>query len=475
VSVRYHVSEPQGCSRTRESRLPSEDDDRVGSTSTSEPEAHSLPRRLIALFVPRGQVGRSVAVLAGGTAASQVIFALSAPLLTRLYAPADFGALGVYTAAVGLLGVFVGLRYMLAVPLPEEQKEAVNVVALSLVVGAGMSGALGLLGVVLGGPFADIMHVPELAPYMWLLPFSLLGNCVYQTLYFWAIREQGFSVIARTRASQTIARVSVQSLLGIVGVAPLGLLLGDLAGGVTGSGSFARLLHKRVPGALRFVSVESMRRARKRFSRFAWFSTPADFLGVASIQGVPLVVAYLYGATTAGWYALTLRVVALPMTVIGVAVGETYFGIAPRLARTDPSALRSLFKKATTRLLIIGTGPTVVLMLAGPTLFSFVFGDQWETAGVYARYLAPALLAQLVASPLTETTSILERQELQLLVSALRTVLVLGTFLVAYELSWNANAALLAFSAALLLGYVAYFTVCWLLIRGLGGEDQVST
>jgi O-antigen/teichoic acid export membrane protein len=448
------------------------DDGHTDTTPASEPESHSRARRLITRVVPRGRFGRGVAVLVGGTTASQAILALTAPVLTRLYTPTDFGVLGVYTAIVALLGVVVGLRYMVAIPLPKEDSDAVNVVALSLAIGAGMSCALGLLGAALGHPFARFMHVPQLAPYMWLLPLSLLGNCILQTLYLWAIRVQGFSVIARARVSQAVARVGVQSVLGVVGVAPFGLLLGDLAEDVVGSGTFARLISKRRPGAWRSVSLQAMKRLAIRYSRFAWFGTPAGLLNVAGLQGMPLLVAYSYGATVAGWYALTLRVVALPMSLLGAAVGDTYFGIGPELVRTNPAALRSLFKKTAVRLLMIGIGPTVVLMLAGPTLFSFVFGDKWVTAGVYARYLAPAMLAQFVTSPLSDTMIILERPGLQLFTDTLRIALMLGTFLLAHELSWSANTAILLVSLALLLSYIVYFAVYWWLIRRLGGGDR---
>jgi O-antigen/teichoic acid export membrane protein len=302
---------------------------------------------------------------------------------------------------------------------------------------------------------------------MWLLPVSLLGNLLYQTLYLWAIRERGFGVMARTRVTQSLARVGVQLSFGVAGVSPLGLLLGDVAGGAVGSGSFARMLRKRRPQARRLVSADAMRRCCRRYSRFAWFGTPAALLNTAGLQGIPLLVAYSYGGTVAGWYALTMRVVALPISILGMAVGETYFGIGPELARTDPAALRRLFKKAAVRLFAIGVGPTIVLVLAGPALFSFVFGDEWSASGVYATYLAPALLAQLVTSPLSSTTTILERQGLQLMADAFRVTLVLLTFLLADRLSWSADAALVALSVALLASYVVYFLMSWWLINGM--------
>jgi len=444
----------------------SEDRDPKGDVA-DVPEARSLPRRLAHRVLPRGRFGRSVVILVGGTTAAQARLALSAPVLTRLYAPADFGALGVYSSVVAILGVAIGLRYLQAIPLPAEEIDAANVAGLSVSLGVVMSFAIGTIGVILSHPFADFMGVPQLAPYMWLLPLSLFGNCLYQTLYIWAIREQGFAVMARTRISQAVARVGTQVILGIANVAPLGLLLGDLAGGAMGSGSFARLIGGRRPGVWRSITFARMKGVGRRYSRLAWYGTPAGLLNVAGLQGIPLLVAYSYGATVAGWYALTMRVLALPMSVLGQAVGETYFGIAPRLLRSDPPALRRLFRDSAIRLFLIGIGPTLLLMIAGPLLFSVIFGAKWEMAGVYARYLAPALLAQLVMSPLSDTTIILERMDLQLVTDAVRVGLVLGAFFVADELSWSSNTALLALSAALFLSYIVYFLVAWSLVRGL--------
>ena len=444
----------------------SDDRDPKGDVSDVH-ESPSLPRRLVHRVLPRGRFGRSVLILVGGTTAAQALLALSAPVLTRLYTPADFGALGVYSSVVAILGVVMGLRYQQAVPLPAEEIDAANVAGLSVSLGVVMSVAVGIIGVVLSHPFADFMGVPQLAPYMWLLPLSLVGNCVYQTFYIWAIREQGFAVMARTRISQAVARVATQVILGIANVAPLGLLLGDLAGGGDGVRQLRQAHWWAQARVWRSITLERMKGVGRRYSRLAWYGTPAGLLNVAGLQGIPLLVAYSYGATVAGWYALTMRVLALPMSVLGQAVGETYFGIAPRLLRSDPPALRRLFRDSAVRLFLIGIGPTLILMIFGPLLFSIIFGAKWEMAGVYARYLAPALLAQLVMSPLSDTTIILERMDLQLVTDAVRVGMVLAAFFVANELSWSSNTALLALSAALFLSYIVYFLVAWSLVRGL--------
>ncbi len=69
-------------------------------------------------LLPKGRLGRAVAVLVTGTAFGQLIVLAASPLVTRLYTPADFGVLGVFSAFLGILGIAVTLRYELAIPLP---------------------------------------------------------------------------------------------------------------------------------------------------------------------------------------------------------------------------------------------------------------------------------------------------------------------------------------------------------------------
>ena len=80
--------------------------------------------------VPRRSFVRSVSLLVGGTAVSQALTVLAAPLLTRLYAPDDFGLLGGFVSLVATLGAFLTLRYSLAIPLPESDDDAAHLAIL---------------------------------------------------------------------------------------------------------------------------------------------------------------------------------------------------------------------------------------------------------------------------------------------------------------------------------------------------------
>lgn len=75
---------------------------------------------------------RSVTVLAGGTAAAQLLMVLLLPVLTRLYSPQDFNTLSVYLGLLSIFSVVATLRFELAISLPEEDGEAAHLLALGL-------------------------------------------------------------------------------------------------------------------------------------------------------------------------------------------------------------------------------------------------------------------------------------------------------------------------------------------------------
>ena len=62
-------------------------------------------------FMGPNRFGRTVAILAAGTAGGQVLSLLASPFLTRLYTAAEIGLLGLYLAFLSLASQMVSGRY----------------------------------------------------------------------------------------------------------------------------------------------------------------------------------------------------------------------------------------------------------------------------------------------------------------------------------------------------------------------------
>ena len=196
--------------------------------------------RAAARILPGHGFARSITVLAGGAALGQGVALLASPILTRLYSPEDYGVLGVYAAILGMITVVASLRYEYALPLPEDDATAANVLAVCLLLLCGTVALASILVLCWGREIVRWVDAPALERYLWLLPLGMLGAGAYQILNYWTVRKRNFSRLAGTRITRGAGRAVIQIGMGLTHVGPLGLVLGQIAGETAGTASLAR-------------------------------------------------------------------------------------------------------------------------------------------------------------------------------------------------------------------------------------------
>jgi O-antigen/teichoic acid export membrane protein len=418
-------------------------------------------KKKASLVLPRGRFARSVALLAGGTALGQAITVLVSPILTRLYTPEDFGIFGVYASILGIVTVVASLRYEYALPLPEDDETAANILVLCFILLFGMTTLSWLVIHSLGNQIVAWTNVPGLKRYLWLIPLGMLGAGAYQTLNYWAVRKRDFPRIARTRLSRGVARAALQVGVGFAHSGPLGLLLGQFAGETAGSTSLGLAAWRKDRAPFKAISLQGIRLAGARYKRFPLFSSWAGLLDALGLQLPQILFAAFYGAEVAGWFALGQRVIAAPLNIVVDSVGQVYFGEAARLPRDNPKTMRSLFLKLTGRLALTGGLPVAVICALAPWFFTIVFGPGWETAGRYVQILGLMFAVRFAIVPLSHTLNVLERQDLYLIWDGTRLVLVVGALLVGRLLAFSHIAAIGVYSLSMLSAYLLLWGLAW--------------
>jgi O-antigen/teichoic acid export membrane protein len=366
--------------------------------------------------LPKAGFARNVAALAGGTLAGQVLLVASSPLLTRLYTPADFGAFGLYASALSVLMVATALRYDLAIPVAADDRKATSLFVLSI--------ALVLLTTFMG--LAAILLLRNLLPaslrstnvseYAWLVGVGLVFAGVYQAIYSWAIRTRSFKALAEARVFQNGGQAVGQALLAVPGLGAVGLMLGDVFGRLLG---VVRLGSKSLPRiAPEHRSWSALREVAIEYARFPKVMLLAGLLNAAAVQAPFLLFPASFGADSAGMYFLAHRVLIIPASLIGTAVGQAFFGEAAGL-RENPARLHILTKRLTVVLLAVVTPVYGAVAVIGPLLFTLAFGPKWVTAGEFAQVLAPMILIWSVARPLSSLLVVGDRLGESLLYTAL--------------------------------------------------------
>lgn len=347
-----------------------------------------------------------MATLAGGSAAGQAVIIVASPVLTRLYSPGDFGLLAIYAAMISMCGVMASLHYQLAIPIPRTDKAAASVALLAILLTLASAVLLALLSNPLGRPIANVLNAPALIDYFWLVPIGVAFFSLYQVLTYWAIRKRAFGRLARTKLSQALSATAIQIAGATAG--PPALLIGQAAGQGVGSVSLGELALKNNHDKFLHLRLRHLAWAARRYIRFPLYSSWGGLFNTAGQSVPPLMFAGFFSMATAGHYMLAHRVLALPMTLVGRAIGDVFFSGAAEARRLG--TLPALIRNVHCNLAHIAMPPALVLLVAGPELFSLAFGDSWKVAGIYAAWMAPWIYLAFLTAPLTSLFSVLEKQ-----------------------------------------------------------------
>jgi len=376
-----------------------------------------MVKRIINEFLPAGSFARNVVTLMTGTTFAQALAILTSPILTRLYSPENFGVLALYISILGVLAVVPCLRYELAIVLPEKDQNAANLLVLSIAICFGMAGLILLLVVLFRVQVANLLGAPELAPWLWFLPLSMVATGLFQALNYWSTRRKQFRRLAARTITQSSVTMGAQVGTGIIlNPGSGGLIGGAILGQLASTGRLAWQIGKDEGKSIKsYIAGSNIKRMLLRYKNFPLYSSWSALLNSASTMLPTLLLGYFFTPAVVGYYALGHRVLTLPMGVIGRSVAQVFFPRATEARRSGELDLLSfgLFK----RLLEIGFVPMMLLTIIAPDLFSLLFGAGWWTAGEYVRWLSLWLLFVFISSPLSNIYSVMERQRDGLIVN----------------------------------------------------------
>jgi len=413
----------------------------------------------------RNRFAHSVAVLAGGTAAGQLLVVASSPILTRLYLPDEFGSLAVYVSLLTFILGVASLRYNLAVPLAKDDRTLASLLVLCLAVAGGLSLLLAIAVLTNGHRIAEWTSSPALAPLLWLLPIGLFGAAVNQVLTAWAVRQDRFSVLARIRIGQSASLTGTQVGLGLIGFGTLGLVLGDAIGRAAGSLGLARMAWGDLHAHLRAVRVPDVLKVASRYRRFPLISTWTGLVASAGSQLPTLLVASFYGTSVVGWFGLTQRLLSMSFVLVASAIGTVFLSESARLAHTQPERLMHLFWSTVSRAGLIACVLVGGVATIAPLLFGPIFGSDWDEAGRYAQVLAVGAGFQFVNRSVGSASTVVERQDLDFAAETLWTLFASGSLLLAWMLGARPFVSMVIFSMGMSLGSVASISLSWYAIH----------
>lgn len=353
---------------------------------------------------------RSVLTLIGGAITAQAIPILISPVISRIYEVEDFGVFSVYMSIVAMISIIATGRYELAVMLPKEDDDAANIIALSTII----SFFISILSLTIFWGFnsqiTKILGDTRVSKWLYFIPLSVLMGGVYETLNYWTNRKKRYKRLTLSRVSQS-AVVSVLNLaLGIAGTGISGLIACGLAGQAVAIVVLAWRVIREDKYLIKSISVVRIKSNAVEYQDFPKINSFHAFMDVLQSSGVILLISAFYGNVVLGLYSFTLRILKMPMGLIGSAVGQVFYQQAADIynGRGD---LHKFVKNITKKMCFLALPVFVVLALFSPQIFTVFLGEKWYQAGVYAQIFSPSIFMHFVVSPVSHIPIIVGRQK----------------------------------------------------------------
>lgn len=384
---------------------------------------------------------RSTLTLLAGGALAQALPLLLGPWLTRIYSPTEFGQFSLLWAVATNLAVVGCARYEFALPLERDEGEAARLMGLCarvLLVVTAVSVAVAWV----------LLQWQDLA-LAWLLPLAVLAGGATQWLTLWASRAQRFALLSVARVLQYGGGALLQLVFGLLQLGTLGLLLGPIAAGLATAALLARPAPAGGWAQLWLAPTAALKALAAKHRDFPLLNTPHAFAGALQDSLALLLIATLSGEAAAGYWALALRYLKAPAGLVGGALSQTLY---PRLVQArDPQEALAVIRRSMAVLMALALPLMGVLLLWGPELFAWLFGERWVDAGALAQALSPYIAMHFIASPLSVATMAWRAQAWALRLALVGQVLFVTGLALGLHLggligaAWGVSAAMLAY------------------------------
>jgi O-antigen/teichoic acid export membrane protein len=357
----------------------------------------------------RSSFAKDTATLTLGTFLAQLLGMATMPFMSRLYSPADFGQLAVFAAVVVTTATAITLRYETAILLPKNERQSTDLILLSLTLTSCLGIILSIFA--LGAPdeIKTWLGIGSLGDWFPFAVLSGIGSSVIAVGANWLNRRRAYIQMSTQRLIQSIIAVGLGIGFGLGGNVA-GLLIAQVVAVLV----TCMIVIAQVWPLLRHWSPQAIAAIAREHIAAPKFLLPTALLDVVTMQLPVLLITAWFSSDSAGQFSMAWRILALPMSLIGGAVGLVFFQRFSKVWPDVPAARRLLLK--TWKILaLVGLLPTVVVMVFGELFFSFVLGEAWREAGVMAAVMAPMLLAMLVSSPTSTSYLVIGLQKYSLI------------------------------------------------------------
>lgn len=338
---------------------------------------------------------RNFTKLLSANVVAQVIGLVVYPILTRMYAPEDFGLLNLFLSIGGVLAILSTAEYYYAIVLPKEEKDAEQVLGVG-VLWLVATTVLVSLSVVFSRPISLLFKSPNLVSYYWLMPLYVFAMGAWNLLNYWYIRHKEYNPISRYQVSQNVLSSGGKLGMGWGGVLQGGMIYSVVVAPLISLLSSWVSARKTLLPALRRISWRGVCEQACVYRNFPYFVLPRSFVNMLAGQMPILLLTPFFGGEAVGFLSLAILLGYTPIGTITRAIYQVMYQHTMEQVH-EQKPIGQIFRK-----FILSASAIIIPVFVGlwfvlPDLTAWLLGAEWHVSGEYIRWMLPWLYVSLLS------------------------------------------------------------------------------
>lgn len=393
---------------------------------------------------------KNVAKISSGNIMGQVISIATLPFISRIYGAEIMGIWTVISSISNILMTFcdLGLSQALMISEEEEKKPLYRFISsLSVIICLFSSILVFLYYIVIGAKGWNYSLLVSIFAFVY--GFTLRQ---VQTCYTLLNREQEYSVLMKN----PIINHGTMALLAIV----IGLFGGKQYGYYISMtlGQLLTLLHmkRKLPSGMLFWDFKAGKDILEKYNDFVKFQMPTLLMAQLRQQLPNLLIGSLFGNTVLGYYSISFRLLNMPVTFIGQALGRVFYQTAAEMKRKGENISLFVYRNLN-RAILIACVPMTFFAAFGDIAVVIFFGNEYSVGGMISRIVVFQTFFTFVSTSTQGLDIVLRKQKIAMITCIAQTITSSVSVILSYYITNNIYICVISMTVSFIIIQVIYF------------------
>ncbi|WP_078429780.1 oligosaccharide flippase family protein [Alkalihalobacterium alkalinitrilicum] len=324
---------------------------------------------------------KNILKLSSGTGIGFIISLVTLPIITRIYGAEIIGIWALFTSMAIIINALsdLGLTNTIMVEDEDDVERNYKIITTISAISSIVISSLVTLFYFLYFNSIDM----NIIFFYFTLVIIVFTTQQIQICYTWLNRKNNYNVLMKNPLINNSLNGLLSIVFGFFGFITYGYFIANMIGQVV------TLIHmkRNLPRGMFSFNYKDFIEVINVNKKFVVYQTPTNILGTIKSQLPILLIQMFWGTQMVGYYSISIRLLQMPSSLLGSAIGRIFFQTTSSMKREDKPIGQYVYNNIR-RIMNIAILPIAMLISLGDIIIIVFLGPEWEVAGNLVRILA---------------------------------------------------------------------------------------